>query len=118
MKIFVAGATGAIGPPLIAELIRRGHTVTGMSRSDAGAKSLTELGATIATADAVTNLPCETLCDSPRPRSSSINSRRCRKILHNLARHFPATGSCGWRPVVTCYALPRQQAACADTFNS
>jgi 2-alkyl-3-oxoalkanoate reductase len=52
MKIFVAGATGAIGPPLIAELIRRGHTVTGMSRSDAGAKSLTELGAKIATADA------------------------------------------------------------------
>lgn len=52
MKIFVAGATGAIGPPLIAELIRRGHTVTGMSRRDAGAKSLTELGAKIATADA------------------------------------------------------------------
>ena len=52
MKIFVAGGTGAIGPPLIAELIRRGHTVTGMSRSDAGAKSLTELGAKIATADA------------------------------------------------------------------
>src|SRR6478736_5519019 len=52
MKIFVAGATGAIGPPLIAELIRRGHTVTGMSRSDAGAKSITELGAKIATADA------------------------------------------------------------------
>jgi 2-alkyl-3-oxoalkanoate reductase len=52
MKIFVAGATGAIGPPLIAELIRRGHTVTGMSRSDAGAKSLSELGAKIATADA------------------------------------------------------------------
>ena len=52
MKIFVAGATGAIGPPLIAELIRRGHTVIGMSRSDAGAKSLTELGATVASADA------------------------------------------------------------------
>jgi nucleoside-diphosphate-sugar epimerase len=52
MKIFVAGATGAIGPPLIAELIRRGHTVTGMSRSDAGSKSITELGAKIATADA------------------------------------------------------------------
>lgn len=52
MKIFVAGASGAIGQPLIAELIRRGHAVTGMSRSDAGAKSLTELGATVASADA------------------------------------------------------------------
>jgi nucleoside-diphosphate-sugar epimerase len=53
MKIFVAGASGAIGQPLIGELIRRGHTVTGMSRSDAGAKSLTEVGATVATADAL-----------------------------------------------------------------
>jgi 2-alkyl-3-oxoalkanoate reductase len=52
MKIFVARASGAIGQPLIAELIRRGHTVTGMSRSDAGAKSLIELGALVATADA------------------------------------------------------------------
>jgi nucleoside-diphosphate-sugar epimerase len=52
MKIFVAGASGAIGQPLIAELIRRGHTVTAMSRSEASAKSLTELGATVATANA------------------------------------------------------------------
>jgi len=27
MRIFVAGASGAIGLPLIAELVRRGHTV-------------------------------------------------------------------------------------------
>jgi 2-alkyl-3-oxoalkanoate reductase len=52
MKIFVAGASGAIGQPLIAELIRRGHTVTAMSRSEAGAKRLNELGATVVTADA------------------------------------------------------------------
>jgi 2-alkyl-3-oxoalkanoate reductase len=29
MKVFVAGASGAIGQPLIAALIRQGHTVTG-----------------------------------------------------------------------------------------
>ena len=33
MKIFVAGASGAIGQPLVAELIRKGHTVTGMKRA-------------------------------------------------------------------------------------
>lgn len=48
MKVFVAGASGAIGRPLIAELIRRGHRVTGMTRSDKGAKALTELGASVA----------------------------------------------------------------------
>jgi nucleoside-diphosphate-sugar epimerase len=40
MNVFVAGASGAIGLPLIAELIRRGHAVTGMTRSDAGARNL------------------------------------------------------------------------------
>lgn len=48
MKIFVAGASGAIGQPLIAELIRRGHSVTGMTRSQAGAEKLRKLGATVA----------------------------------------------------------------------
>jgi nucleoside-diphosphate-sugar epimerase len=40
MRVFVAGASGAIGQPLIAELIRQGHTVTGMTRSEAGAQNL------------------------------------------------------------------------------
>jgi 2-alkyl-3-oxoalkanoate reductase len=45
VKIFIAGATGAIGQPLIAELIRQGHTVTGMTTSDAGAAKLARFGA-------------------------------------------------------------------------
>lgn len=52
MKVFVAGASGAIGQPLIAELIRKGHTVTGMSRSEARSQNLAALGATIAVVNA------------------------------------------------------------------
>jgi nucleoside-diphosphate-sugar epimerase len=48
MKIFVAGASGAIGQPLAAELIRQGHAVTGMTHSDAGAERLRNAGATVA----------------------------------------------------------------------
>ena len=48
MNIFVAGASGAIGQPLVAELIRQGHTVTGMTRSDAGAEKLKQAGAAVA----------------------------------------------------------------------
>jgi nucleoside-diphosphate-sugar epimerase len=48
MRVFVAGATGAIGQPLIAELVRQGHTVTGMTHSEAGARKLVEMGAAIA----------------------------------------------------------------------
>src|SRR6201996_419129 len=47
MKIFVAGASGAIGQPLVAELIRQGHTVTGMTHSDAGAEKLQKAGAAV-----------------------------------------------------------------------
>jgi 2-alkyl-3-oxoalkanoate reductase len=47
MKIFVAGASGAIGLPPIAELIRRGHTVTGMTSSEAGARKIIEQGAAL-----------------------------------------------------------------------
>src|SRR5438874_11989771 len=53
MNVFVAGASGAIGRPLVAELVRRGHRVTGMTRSDAGAKALADLGATVARASAL-----------------------------------------------------------------
>jgi 2-alkyl-3-oxoalkanoate reductase len=48
MRIFVAGATGAIGQPLIAELVRQGHAVTGMTRSGPGAQRLVDMGATVA----------------------------------------------------------------------
>jgi len=48
VRIFVAGASGAIGQPLIAELVRRGHEVTGMTRSEAGARDLAAMGAAVA----------------------------------------------------------------------
>jgi nucleoside-diphosphate-sugar epimerase len=53
MKVFVAGASGAIGQPLIAELIRKGHTVTGMTHSESGAKRLRGYGVEVAIADAL-----------------------------------------------------------------
>ena len=51
MKIFVAGASGAIGQPLIAELVRRGNTVTGMTHSERGARLLADMGAIVANVD-------------------------------------------------------------------
>lgn len=48
MRVFVAGASGAIGRPLVVELIRRGHEVTGMTRSESGARDLDALGAAVA----------------------------------------------------------------------
>jgi nucleoside-diphosphate-sugar epimerase len=51
MRVFVAGATGAIGRPLVAKLIAAGHEVTGMTRSDAKAEAVRAAGARAAVVD-------------------------------------------------------------------
>ncbi len=52
MRVFVAGASGAIGGPLVAELLRQGHSVVGMTTNEARAKDLTSQGAEAVIADA------------------------------------------------------------------
>src|SRR5215510_15032263 len=51
MKIFVAGGTGAIGRPLIAELLVKGHALVALTRSPGKAQALVEQGIEPAIAD-------------------------------------------------------------------
>lgn len=44
MKIFVAGGTGAIGRPLIAQLLARGHSVVALTRSPEKAQAYVDQG--------------------------------------------------------------------------
>lgn len=53
MKVFVAGATGAIGLPLVQTLIARKHQVTGLTRSAEKRLTLEQVGAAAAVADAL-----------------------------------------------------------------
>ena len=52
MRIFVAGATGAVGLPLVRALCTLGHQVTGMTRAGRSADRLREVGAVVSAADA------------------------------------------------------------------
>ena len=52
MRVFVAGASGAIGRPLVARLVADGHTVVGTTRDAARARHLREQGAEAAIVDA------------------------------------------------------------------
>lgn len=45
MRVFVAGATGAVGQRLVPQLVERGHEVVGTSRSPERARRLTAQGA-------------------------------------------------------------------------
>jgi nucleoside-diphosphate-sugar epimerase len=52
MRVFVAGASKAIREPLIAELLERGHSVVGITTSEARAKNLQAQGADAVIVDA------------------------------------------------------------------
>jgi nucleoside-diphosphate-sugar epimerase len=53
MRVFFAGASGAVGPPVVRELIERGHDVVAMTSSAAKAPLLADLGAEPVVADAM-----------------------------------------------------------------
>src|SRR3954468_15810680 len=53
MKVFVAGATGALGRQLVPRLVARGHEVAGMTRSASKQDLVRSLGARSVVADAL-----------------------------------------------------------------
>ncbi|HEX5939563.1 MAG TPA: NAD(P)-dependent oxidoreductase [Dehalococcoidia bacterium] len=67
MRIFVAGATGALGKRLVPQLIAAGHTVTGLTRSPGKADDLRRMGAEPVVADALDRTAINDAMANARP---------------------------------------------------
>ncbi len=67
MRVFVAGATGAIGDPLIAELLKWGHSVVGMTTSEARARQLERRGVEALIVNALDAMAVEDALRHSRP---------------------------------------------------
>jgi nucleoside-diphosphate-sugar epimerase len=85
MRVFVAGATGAIGRQLLPRLGAAGHAVHGMTRSESKRAMLEELGAVPVVADAL----------DPVQVAEAVGRARPEVIVHQLTaigaldmRHF------------------------------
>lgn len=53
MRVFVAGATGTLGRPLVRALVQKGYEVVGLTRSSVGRAQIEKLGARAVVADAL-----------------------------------------------------------------
>jgi hypothetical protein len=51
LRVFILGGTGAIGAPIVRELVDRGHDVWALARSDFSAAKLSQFGATAIAGD-------------------------------------------------------------------
>ena len=67
MKIFIAGATGAIGHPLISRLVAAGHDVVGMTSSERSLQTLREAGAEGVVANALDAQAVQLAMNKARP---------------------------------------------------
>ena len=67
MRVLIAGATGAIGRPLIGRLIAAGHDVAGLTRSETAAQTLRDCGAEPHSADVFDQASVIEACAAARP---------------------------------------------------
>jgi nucleoside-diphosphate-sugar epimerase len=92
MKIFVAGATGAVGRRLVLLLTSAGHEVAGLTRSPAKADLLRRIGATPVIADALDRAAVMNVVRQEKPEIVIHELTSIKKVdLRNFDQGFTET---------------------------
>jgi nucleoside-diphosphate-sugar epimerase len=94
MRVFVAGATGAIGRQLVPMLLAAGHQVTGLARSEARRQAVERLGAQAVVADALDRDALVSAVVAARPEAVVHQLTSIPRALdpRRTAKQFEATG--------------------------
>ncbi|WP_129841636.1 NAD(P)-dependent oxidoreductase [Streptomyces sp. RFCAC02] len=87
MRVFLAGAGGAVGRPLVRLLLAAGHHVTGTSRTDSGAARVRGLGADAVRVDAL----------DPAALREAVTAAAPDAVLHMLTDLTAADGAANSR---------------------
>ena len=93
MRVMIIGATGAVGTPLVRQLLEAGHEVIGTSRSQDRAKHLGILGAHPIVLDALDAPAVRTSVAAAQPEAIIYQATGLAgvRILRSLDRPFAAT---------------------------
>ena len=105
MRVFVTGASGAIGGRLVPQLIERGHEVVGTHRSARGAVRLRARGAEpvaldLVDAEAVRRVVLEAMPDAIVHEATALSNV---SDLRNFDRTFAATNRLGSKAPTPCW---------------
>src|SRR5215217_3337339 len=113
MRVFVAGATGAIGKQLVPRLVAAGHEVHGLTRSESKRAMLDGLGAVPVVADA---LDPDQVAEAVARAKPDVIVHQLTAIpepldIRHLDRAFELTNRCGPRAPITC-SRPDRRSGC------
>jgi nucleoside-diphosphate-sugar epimerase len=121
MKVFVAGATGALGRALVPQLVARGHEVVGMTRSASKQDLVRSLGARPVVADALDPDAVAQAVASAEPevivhQLTALSGRMSARDMRHPDRSFAATMTNRLRTEATDHLLAAGRAVGARRF--
>jgi len=117
MRVFVAGAAGAIGQRLVPQLVASGHHVVATTRSPEKLERLRALGAEPVVMDGLNALEIGEAVARAEPDAiiHQMTALAGMSDLRRFDRGFAVTNELRTKAPITCFAPRRQRASAASS---